>query len=181
MATVAALALLAACGQPQNTETTTTATTSTEAAAIVPWSSISPADLKVPQGVSYTTTSANGEVVADISAVPPSAGAGGYTGGVAVPMTAAFEDAASGHQIRVTVRASSPTPGASLGVAYSTDDVGNSGWHQFALTQAPQNYSFTYAVPTKVRGGGDFLGFRSFGDAHVQIAGYQVEVVRTTP
>jgi hypothetical protein len=176
IAALAAIAALAtACGPAQNSNTAATAT-STEPAFTL-WSSLGPQDVKIAPGVVYAAQASDGGQVGDISAVPANAASDGFTGGVAVHLPAATEDEASGHQIRITVRASSPTVGASLGVAYSTNDVGNSGWHQFTLTQTPAEYSFTYKVAAKVRGAGDYLGFRSYGDAHVQVAGYKIEVI----
>jgi hypothetical protein len=45
--------------------------------------------------------------------------------------------------------------------AYSTAEVGNSGWKKFELTNELKEYSFNYQVPKIKKGGVDFIGFNS--------------------
>lgn len=143
----------------------------------IDWASIPTDRIIVPEGVSYTTS--NG--TARITGVPLNAGAGGSTGGVGLRLADSFEVNASGNQVRVTVRASSADEGALLGVAYSTADVGNSGWQAFPLTTEPADYTFTYDVPLLQAGNGDYLGFRSYDDDIVSVYGYSVTVVEPAP
>ncbi len=65
-----------------------------------------------------------------------------------------------GKRIRVSLYAKQPSSNASsqFAVAYSTSDVGNSGWHYFTPTTSWAKYSFTYDVPTPNTGGTDYLG-----------------------
>lgn len=172
---LAAVSLLSSCGAPQQ------ATQAPDQIGdLVAWSSLHREDIKVPRGVSYAQATVHGVVAADISGVPEDAVSGGQTGGVAVRLPDSFENQASGAQIRVTVRALSSDDGAVMGVAYSTNEVGNSGWQRFALTSEPTNYVFGYVVPPKQSGLGDFLAFRSYGAGHVQIIGFKTEVVLPT-
>ncbi len=145
------------------------------------WAIVQNADLNVPRGVSYQATNVGGAIVADISHVPDVATTSGKTGGVSVRMSSELETQASGGLIRVVVRAYTLQPGSSFGVAYSTNEVGNSGWLQFPLTATPSDYVFSYFVPTMQRGNGDFLGFRSYGSGTVRIVGFKVEVTPATP
>ena len=87
--------------------------------------------------------------------------ASGKTGGVyiTVPQDPA-ETVFGGRTIVVEVlaRAFEGNPTAEFALAYSTNDVGNSGWRRFAPTTDWAWYSFTYAVPAPNAGGADFLG-----------------------
>lgn len=147
---------------------------------ITRWESILADDISPAEGVSYTQVSVDGSTVAQISNVPADAPSTNRTGGVSVRMPPAFEALASGARVQIVVRASSTENGAVLGVAYSTAEVGNSGWQRFLLSTTPRDYVFAYNVPA---GGnadnGDYLGFRSYNDGVVQIFGYNVEVVPT--
>lgn len=139
------------------------------------WSNVQAADLGVPRGVHYGATNVGGAVVAEISGVPDDALSTGKTGGVSVRVPAAIETQASGGSVRVVVRAYASQEGSELGLAYSTNDVGNSGWLRYPLTQTPADYVFNYVVPRMQHGNGDYLGFRSYGTAAVRIVGFKVE------
>jgi hypothetical protein len=144
-----------------------------ETPQFINWGSLTDEQVIVAEGVNYTVS----DGAARILGVPQNAGAGGSTGGVGVRLPDDFERDASGNQVRITVRASSADPGALLGVAYSTADVGNSGWQAFNLTPEPADFTFDYIVPAMQVGNGDFLGFRSYGDDTVTVYGYQVELI----
>jgi hypothetical protein len=143
------------------------------ATQFVNWADLNDDQVIVAEGVNYAVA----EGAARIVGVPQSAGAGGSTGGVGVRLPDSFEQQASGQQVRVTVRASSADVGALLGAAYSTADVGNSGWQAFPLTPDPADYTFTYDVPVMQAGNGDFVGFRSYDDDAITVYGYSVEVL----
>lgn len=92
-----------------------------------------------------------------------------------------FEKAASAHKVRVTVFARHPAdaPNASFAIAYSTNEVGNSGWQKFTLTDQLARYSFIFAVPAMVKGLGDYIGILpdpSGAKGSVEIAGIVAEV-----
>lgn len=139
------------------------------------WDSVRRADLSVPAGVHYATINVGGATVAEISGVPEDASPSAATGGVSVRMSQEIETHASGGSVRVVVRAYAPEEGSALGLAYSTNEVGNSGWRRFPLTQTPTDYVLTYSVPTMRQGGGDYLGFRSYGNGVVRVVGFKVE------
>jgi hypothetical protein len=138
----------------------------------VAWADVPAQAIWSKPGVSYAV--ADGAAV--VSNVADDAESTGWTGGMSVRLSAAQEAENSGHTVKVTVRAFSPDAGAMLGIAYSTADVGNSGWQQFPLTAAPADYTFTYYAPPMNEGRGDFVGFRSYGASTVHVVGYAVEV-----
>jgi hypothetical protein len=81
----------------------------------------------------------------------------GTTGGAFLRLGEGFEEEAAGKRVRVSVTLSGPAGGA-VAVAYSTNDLGNSGWRGLTLTPAPAEHEFDYAVPPLVRGNGDYVG-----------------------
>ncbi len=98
----------------------------------------------------------------------------GKTGGFSLRVPDAFETAASGKQIRVSVvaRAQEPAAEGKFAVAYSTNEVGNSGWRWFDVSLQWRLLSMEYLVPTMERGCGDFIGILPDepGKAGIEIA-----------
>jgi hypothetical protein len=169
---------LAACNPSGNSDTPSDAAVTP---ALVAWSQIPEESIRVPEGANYSMVEAGGAAAAEISGVSADADSRGRTTGVSFRLPDAFETQASGANVRVTVRALSPTAGDRLGVAYSTAEVGNSGWRNFELTQTAADYFFDYQVPPLAEGNGDYLGFRSYGDGVVQILGYRTEIISSEP
>jgi hypothetical protein len=169
---------LAACNPSGNSDAPDDAAV---APSLVAWSQIPEESIRVPEGANYGIVEADGAAAAAISGVSADADPRGRTTGVSLRLPDAFEAEASGANVRVTVRALSPTAGARLGVAYATAEVGNSGWRDFELTQTATDYFFDYQVPPMAEGKGDYLGFRSYGDGVVQILGYRTEIISSEP
>lgn len=96
----------------------------------------------------------------EISSQTTDPASGGVTGGVHVRVPDDFERAASGSQIRVSVSARAAEVNGTDGfaVAYSTNEVGNSGWRTFEASDRLATYSFDYSVPPMKEGQGDFVG-----------------------
>lgn len=82
----------------------------------------------------------------------------GTTQGASLPLGAEIEAENSGKFIEVVVIARS-RDGSDLNVAYSTAEVGNSGWQTLELSEEFQEVSFQYSVPSMVNGNNDFIGF----------------------
>ena len=84
----------------------------------------------------------------------------GRTQGVYMQVPEAFEEDASGQQVRISITArSAPANGSkSFAVAYSTREVGNSGWQQFEASDVFETHSFQYSVNPMQEGQGDFVG-----------------------
>ncbi|AEQ51810.1 LysM peptidoglycan-binding domain-containing protein [Pelagibacterium halotolerans] len=81
----------------------------------------------------------------------------GRTGGIAFRLPDAVEQAVSGKTIRIHILAV-PVGGASADIeaAYSTNEVGNSGWRPITVGDGPA--MFRYAVREIEQGKGDFVG-----------------------
>lgn len=89
----------------------------------------------------------------------PKAVSSGATGGYSIRLPHQIETAASGHRITVSViaRAASRDQ-SSFAVAYSTNEVGNSGWRWFNAGPEWSIYTMEYNVPVMKEGRGDFVG-----------------------
>lgn len=164
------LVVLTACGQGQSTAPANMLAMP----SLTGWTDVVTEDINVPQGVTFNPVEIDGARVMEIAGVPATATSAQKTGGVSIRMSDDFENRVSGNQLLVTVRAYSEQAGARLGIAYSTNDVGNSGWREFPLTSAPADYQIVYNVPAKQAGLGDFLGLRSYESQTVRVVGYQV-------
>jgi hypothetical protein len=94
---------------------------------------------------------------------------------VLVPETTALQF--SGRRVKVSIMARQPGANATqeFALAYSTSDVGNSGWKTFTPTNAWAKYSFTYDVPTAVAGGDDYFGI--WADTSAAGLGLEVDQV----
>lgn len=89
----------------------------------------------------------------------PEAVSSGVTGGYSILLSDEVEAAASGQHItvRVIARASGSVQ-SRFAVAYSTNEVGNSGWRWFNAYKTWAVYTMEYDVPTMKNGNGDFVG-----------------------
>lgn len=92
----------------------------------------------------------------------------GKTGGTFTRVPEDFERGAAGRMVRVTVTAKSAVekPSSAFAVAYSTNSNGNSGWTEFQVTPAIEEFSFEYKLPNLVDPSaskleGDFLGINA--------------------
>lgn len=86
---------------------------------------------------------------------------GGRTDGISYTISEEEELVYSNKLVEVSFFATST--GGDLVAAYSTGDVGNSGWVTFSPTEELAEFSFTYAVPELVMGNGDHIGFYPLG------------------
>ena len=139
-------------------------------------------DLVAPKGaVIEPVTGADGVPVVRLSGVAADSPPAGRPG-IFLPLAPAFERVASGNTVRVTVTARSAAndPSPAFAVAYSTADVGNSGWQPFRPTNTLAPYSFTYAVPPLKRGQGDYVGILTHpadADGAIEVSAISVEVL----
>lgn len=89
----------------------------------------------------------------------PKATSAGVTGGYSIFLPYKVEAAASGHHITVHVIArASGSNQSQFAVAYSTNEVGNSGWHKFTAGPEWSVHTMEYNVPPMKEGRGDFVG-----------------------
>jgi len=77
--------------------------------------------------------------------------------GIHLKLPDALEQAVSGKTVVVELLVRLDAPGE-IDIAYSSNDVGNSGWQRFELGTAYDRIEFRYDVPEMHKGNGDYLG-----------------------
>lgn len=89
----------------------------------------------------------------------PAAVSMGSTGGYSICLPDEVEAAASGHHvvIRIIARAAGNNK-SRFAAAYSTNEVGNSGWGWFDAGAEWSVHAMEYDVPVMKNGNGDFIG-----------------------
>jgi hypothetical protein len=116
--------------------------------------------------------------LADGAADAHSAGA---TEGYSLRVPDEVERAASGNPITVRAIARATGGGKSrVALAYSTHEVGNSGWRWFTVGAGWSAIAFEYGVPTMIKGNGDFIGVLAepSGKPGVDVCCISVEIAR---
>jgi len=104
---------------------------------------------RIDNEIGYTTLS-NGN---------PEAKPGAKTGGYSIRLSDEIEKAASGQRITLNVIArAAGTEHSRFAVAYSTNDVGNSGWKWFDAQKNWSIHTIEYSVPTMKKALGDYIG-----------------------
>lgn len=100
----------------------------------------------------------------------------GETSGAHLLLADELEQSASGKTITIHVAGRSTSDAEStVNVAYSTADVGNSGWKNMSFGKDYSVQSFTYDVPEMNAGRGDYLGF-SPAQGEVALAGVSISI-----
>lgn len=92
----------------------------------------------------------------------PLAKVGGKISAARLIISSQDEAFLSGKPITINVVAKSATAD-SLKVAYSTREVGNSGWHDLKLEPQYRLLTFGYSIPRMRKGKNDFVGFLPVG------------------
>jgi hypothetical protein len=82
----------------------------------------------------------------------------GRTSGAHIHVPDEFEMVASANSIRVTVELELESAEGTARAAYSTSDVGNSGWRSLDIDAESGTATFSYDVPPINNGNGDYLG-----------------------
>jgi hypothetical protein len=106
----------------------------------------------------------------------------GLTGGFSIRVPDTFESAVSGLRVRVKLLARSARglADAEFFVAYSTADVGNSGWQKMSVGNTFETTSFEWDVPTMISGNGDYVGILPGHAGAIEVAGLVVMAVPRT-
>lgn len=78
--------------------------------------------------------------------------------GISLVIPTELEEAVSGQEVVVEILARLSTPGE-MAMAYSTNEVGNSGWQRFELGTNYERLEMRYDVSEMVNGNKDYLGF----------------------
>lgn len=83
----------------------------------------------------------------------------GRTGAVYLQVPEMFETSASASMIEMAVDLVAEADG-NIAIAYSTSEVGNSGWKMLPITAGENTVTMTYAVPAMKNGNGDYFGIQ---------------------
>ena len=105
---------------------------------------------------------------------------GGHTSGAFFPLSGDAEALASGKTIRIEIEARGEA-GQVVPVAYSTADVGNSGWKEFTLTGQREWLKYHYAVPAMNEGNNDYLGILPGADETLLLYRVRILIPNETP
>ena len=111
------------------------------------------------RGGSVSATICDGFVMLG-GGIATSASSGKISEGYTVVLPDAFEANASGRTIRMTVLARATSTPVNFKLAYSTNEVGNSGWKMFEAGVAFTEHTLEWAVPPMKDGRGDFAGIQ---------------------
>jgi hypothetical protein len=129
--------------------------------SFLPNSELPPGLVIVPGSMEASlVTTGDGRIVLRLANGDPKAHSAGPTGGYSIRVSDQTELAASGKPVRVLVvaRVAAAAPSSRLAVAYSTNEVGNSGWRWFSVGQEWAELEMDYDVPPMRDGHGDFIG-----------------------
>ena len=127
----------------------------------------------VPAGL--TVTPGEGDIIT-IAGTSANEISHGVTGGAAFVLGPELENQIGGHVINLRILAKSD--GATgFKVAYSTNEVGNSGWNEFSLTDSFEEYAVEFAVGAVKDGRNDYVGFVPVG-GDMSIAAVGIDVLR---
>ncbi|SFP67066.1 hypothetical protein SAMN05216419_101226 [Nitrosomonas cryotolerans] len=98
----------------------------------------------------------------------PGAASRGATDGYSIRLPDIIEAAASGKHIAVSIiaRAAAGNDTSRFALAYSTNEVGNSGWRWFKAGVAWSVHTMEYDVPIMRKGNSDFVGILVEDEAH---------------
>ncbi|MEQ9315712.1 MAG: hypothetical protein RLN72_07655 [Henriciella sp.] len=129
------------------------------------------AEMSIPEGLSVVSNE-DGSIT--ISGEGKVGAASGATTGAAFVIDGDEEARIGGNMVVVRILAKG-AEGTTMHVAYSTNDVGNSGWQAFPLTGSFEEYSFKMGVARVNKGGNDYLGFVPKG-GDVAIAAVGIDI-----
>jgi hypothetical protein len=113
----------------------------------------------------------------------PAAVSTGRTSGYGIQVSDALESQASGNPVRVRVvaRSLNAAPQSRFALAYSTNEVGNTGWRWQSAVPEWAIFELEYDVPPMKAGRGDFIGLLpdQEGAPGVEVAAVCVHVAPT--
>ena len=135
-----------------------------------------------PAEMDVEVLSSPGRSVLLLSGGKPDAKSHGQTEGFSVRVPDTFEAAVSGHRVRVRIsaKAARGLPDAEFSLAYSTAEVGNSGWQQLSVGSAFETLEFEWDVPPMINGNGDYVGILPGQSGAIEVAELTVIAVART-
>lgn len=136
--------------------------------------------VRTPKGVTAELTSSETVVVTTASDAPTHSS--GRPGGYSIALTPEQEKAFSNSKLKVKILARAPEGAAKMRVAYSTSEVGNSGWRDFELGSDYSVAEFDYRVQPMKAGNGDYIGFLTEnGPVEIAAIGFDSEPLPAPP
>lgn len=136
-----------------------------------------PDQITVPEAFEVTY---NPDTTMTIVGTPTEQKASQKTSGVAFVLDEDAERRIAGNKVKVSILAKSDD-GANLWASYSTNDVGNSGWTMFDMTDAYEVYSFEYDVRPMNNGNLDYLGLMPMDGQQLSVAAVGVDFIAPLP
>ena len=135
--------------------------------------------LNVPAGASATITEQGSMLlVTPVIAEPVS---GGRPSGINIGISPELEQQFSNSRLTIKILARSGNESTvPMRVAYSTNEVGNSGWHDFDVGPNYSVYSYEYRVAPLSLGRGDFIGLLTEG-MPIEIASIGIDSKKLAP
>lgn len=136
--------------------------------------------LNIPQVISVTPV-----VVENLNAIRIKGGApdapsfGAIESALSLRVSDEFEAAVSGKRLRaqLIVRAAGGADNADFFVAYSTNEVGNSGWVKLSAGSKFEPRLMEFDVPQMVSGNGDYFGLLVPDAPGIEVVGLRLEVM----
>ena len=134
----------------------------------------------VGKGMEHTLiTDGSGITALRIAKGEEKANSTGNTGGYSVRVPDEFEKLASGRMIKLRLLARSlDAANGRIACAYSTNEVGNSGWRWLSFGPEWEIKSFEFNVPPMKEGRGDFVGLLppAAGAPETEVLGFAIQV-----
>ena len=144
---------------------------------IVPSADLGPR-VRMSKGVTADITESSTVIVTTSAETP--ANSFGLPSGYSISLLPEQEEANSNSKLTVSVLARAPNGAAKMRVAYSTNEVGNSGWRDFELGPDYTVSTFEYKVPPMKEGNGEFIAFLTEGGS-IEIASIGFDSVKLPP
>lgn len=122
-------------------------------------------DTLTPAGIIVGNVGDNSITIGGLLEDPES---GQTTGGYAIKLPEEVEQSVSGKKIQISIFLEGTSESnTAFRVAYSTAEVGNSGWITFDAQGPAREHSFEYDVSPMKKGRGDYVGFDPMGGTFV--------------
>jgi hypothetical protein len=134
-----------------------------------------------PKIETVTIDQTGGGFVLSLAGGDPKAESSARTEGFSIRVPGVFERQVSGRKVRVRALARSATGAATrMAVAYSTNEVGNSGWRWHDIGPVWSICEIEWSVPKMKNGDGDYIGLLPDepGTEGVQIHSVSATIVR---
>lgn len=134
-------------------------------------------DVVIPADITAQNVSSEGKPAVRLAGGAPDATSNGRTAGFSVRVPDELETSASGRRVRVEVVAKASGGSGKFFTAYSTCDVGNSGWLPHTAGVTAEAHVFEWDVPVMDKGNGDYVGVLPAPNSSIEISSIRVWVI----